>query len=212
MYTLLAGWLVRRPRAASRSHAMAMAPSTARLIDRLAGQDPYLEWPSWAAKEWSADDAQCFYDTAGGWMPTRGAATAQLEPEPEPEPELGTEPEPELGPPVRVFACSDLHVDYKENWAWCVALSESAYQHDALIVAGDVTDDLAKLRQTLGLLKQKFGEVFFVPGNHDLWLRTGRFRVAPLDPIRVEGGDGGAAPPPPAPMDTVGKVLLLVLG
>eukprot|EP01047_Picozoa_sp_COSAG01_P118530 COSAG01_NODE_47214_length_392_cov_1.993174_1_plen_112_part_10 len=106
------GWLVRRPGSRS-SHAMAMAPSTARLIDRLADQDPYLEWPSWAAKEWSADDAQCFYDTAGGWMPTRGAATAQLEPEPEPEPELGTEPEPELGPPVRGFACSDLHGDYK---------------------------------------------------------------------------------------------------
>ena len=70
-------------------------------------------------------------------------------------------------PPLRVFACSDLHVDYRENWAWCQALSGSAYQHDALIVAGDVTDDLAKIQQTFSLLKQKFEEVFFIPGAYN---------------------------------------------
>lgn len=49
----------------------------------------------------------------------------------------------------------------------------SAYrEQDVLILSGDVSDDLAILRATLASLRRTFGRVFFVPGNHDLWLRA----------------------------------------
>jgi hypothetical protein len=44
---------------------------------------------------------------------------------------------------------------------------------DALIVAGDVSHDLEVLRRTLHSFKDRFGHVFFVPGNHELWIREG---------------------------------------
>lgn len=71
----------------------------------------------------------------------------------------------------RVFALSDIHVDYEENLAWIRNISDRDYAADALILGGDVTDKLELLRKTLALLKLKFAEVFFVPGNHELWIR-----------------------------------------
>ncbi len=66
--------------------------------------------------------------------------------------------------PNRVFALSDLHVDYKENLAFVKSWSNERFKKDALIVAGDVTDNLALLETTLRMLRQKFSEVFYVPG------------------------------------------------
>jgi predicted phosphodiesterase len=70
-----------------------------------------------------------------------------------------------------VFALSDIHVDYPDNMAWVEALSPTAYRHDALILAGDVSDDLNKLAMALHCVRTKFAQVFFVPGNHELWVR-----------------------------------------
>ena len=57
-------------------------------------------------------------------------------------------------------------------WACrCEALSDSAYKDDVLILAGDISDDQAVLRSTFQLMVRKFKHVFFVPGNHDLWVR-----------------------------------------
>ena len=53
----------------------------------------------------------------------------------------------------------------------CEDLSDNAYQDDILILAGDISDDQAVLRATFQLMAAKFGHVFFVPGNHDLWVR-----------------------------------------
>ena len=52
-------------------------------------------------------------------------------------------------------------------------MHSTRYQSDALIVAGDVANDIAKVEQTLRLLKTRFAQVFYVPGNHDLWTRHG---------------------------------------
>lgn len=71
----------------------------------------------------------------------------------------------------RLWSISDVHVDYKENWEHLVCLSDSRYQQDMLIVAGDATDDLGKLAQLFECLASKFESVSFVPGNHELWLR-----------------------------------------
>ena len=38
-------------------------------------------------------------------------------------------------------------------------------------MAGDVSDDLATLRHTFSLLLRAFAHVFFIPGNHDVWVR-----------------------------------------
>ena len=43
-------------------------------------------------------------------------------------------------------------------------------KRDILVVAGDVSDRLDSFETTMKLLAQRFGLVFFVPGNHDLWV------------------------------------------
>jgi 3',5'-cyclic AMP phosphodiesterase CpdA len=73
---------------------------------------------------------------------------------------------------MRLFATSDLHSDYKENFNWLTELSDTAYRDDALIVAGDVSDRLDIIRETLLLLRAKFRHVLFTPGNHELWVRN----------------------------------------
>lgn len=72
---------------------------------------------------------------------------------------------------MRLFATSDLHTDYKENFRWLQELSDTEYRNDALIVAGDVSDRLEIIRETLLLLRSKFRQLFFTPGNHELWVR-----------------------------------------
>jgi predicted phosphodiesterase len=72
---------------------------------------------------------------------------------------------------VRIFALSDVHVDYPANRAWLEALPGADHAGDALLLAGDVSDNLSRLRATLALLRSRFAAVFFVPGNHDLWVR-----------------------------------------
>lgn len=74
---------------------------------------------------------------------------------------------------MRVFALSDIHVDYDQNRNWLEALSETDYQQDLLLLAGDITEDLTLLSEVLTSLAQKFSCVLFVPGNHDLWVRQG---------------------------------------
>ena len=51
------------------------------------------------------------------------------------------------------------------------ALSTVEYQNDALIVAGDVSDQLSLIRQSLLLFVDRWKEVFFTWGNHELWVR-----------------------------------------
>ena len=83
----------------------------------------------------------------------------------------------------RVFVISDIHTDFDENMSWCESLSDEAFLNDALILGGDVSDDLAVLETTLRLFARKFKHVFFTPGNHDLW-------------IKRKTGDGGGETDP----------------
>ncbi len=71
---------------------------------------------------------------------------------------------------MRIFAVSDIHVDYDVNAQWVANLSMVDYQDDVLILAGDVTDTRRLLEWTLGALAKRFKKVLFVPGNHDLWV------------------------------------------
>jgi predicted phosphodiesterase len=72
---------------------------------------------------------------------------------------------------MRLFATSDLHTDYRENFRWLEELSATEYRDDTLIVAGDVSDRLEIIRETLLLLRSKFRQLLFTPGNHELWVR-----------------------------------------
>jgi predicted phosphodiesterase len=71
---------------------------------------------------------------------------------------------------MRVFALSDIHVDYEVNARWIANLSVGEYRDDVLILAGDVTDGLRLLDWCLTTLTARFRKVLFVPGNHDLWV------------------------------------------
>ncbi|MBI1194197.1 MAG: metallophosphoesterase [Bacteroidetes bacterium] len=74
---------------------------------------------------------------------------------------------------MRFFALSDVHIDYAANEAWLSALSARDYREDTLLLGGDISADLFRIEETLARLRDKFAQVFFVPGNHDLWVRKG---------------------------------------
>ena len=76
---------------------------------------------------------------------------------------------------MRVHALSDIHVDYPENLSWIEGLDERTYGSDALILAGDVTHRMDRLETALAVLRERFARVFYVPGNHEPWLRDGDF-------------------------------------
>ena len=79
---------------------------------------------------------------------------------------------------MRVFAVSDLHVDYTENLEWILHLHDTDYLDDILILAGDVSDSLPMLRQVFASLRSKFKQVLFVPGNHELWIQNDEFNCS----------------------------------
>ncbi len=79
-----------------------------------------------------------------------------------------------IGKPVRVFAISDIHIDFKENKQWLHNLSQTDYKADMLILAGDVSDSPQLLEEAFQELKKRFSEVLYVNGNHDLWVRRGK--------------------------------------
>lgn len=72
---------------------------------------------------------------------------------------------------MRLFAISDLHVDFAANARWVESLSKEEFSGDALLVAGDVAHQVEGIRSALSALRARFARVFYVPGNHDLWVR-----------------------------------------
>jgi hypothetical protein len=72
----------------------------------------------------------------------------------------------------RIFALSDLHVHCPENRSWIEELSSTDYGADVLIVGGDVSPNIDQLKDAMVGLKAKFADVLFVPGNHELWVRS----------------------------------------
>lgn len=109
---------------------------------------------------------------------------------------------------MKLHAISDLHVGFKKNFT---ALSEiAAHPEDWLILCGDIADTPDQLRDALEVLNEKFAQLIWVPGNHELWTlprKTGERGVAryeqlveicrhfgvltPEDPFPVWEGEGG---------------------
>ena len=78
-----------------------------------------------------------------------------------------------------LFAVSDLHVSHPANRSLVEAL-EPETDEDWLIVAGDVGELFADVERTLRLLRGRFREVIWAPGNHELW-------TLPSDPVQLRG-------------------------
>lgn len=72
---------------------------------------------------------------------------------------------------MRVYAVSDIHVDHKENFKKIAAISQTDYKNDILILGGDISSKFEMVKQVFEIFKERFREVLFVTGNHDLWVR-----------------------------------------
>ncbi|WP_067970854.1 metallophosphoesterase family protein [Nocardiopsis trehalosi] len=86
---------------------------------------------------------------------------------------------PTAGP--RLLAISDLHVSHADNREIAEALKPETAD-DWLIVAGDVAETVDDIARTLRMLRGRFAEVVWVPGNHELW-------TARRDPVRLRGAE-----------------------
>src|SRR5262249_23124863 len=82
---------------------------------------------------------------------------------------------------MRVFALSDIHINYDANREWVSNLSSSDYADDVLILGGDISDSLAQFEWCLKTLSRRFAKVLFVPGNHDLWVFQENDRTTSID-------------------------------
>lgn len=112
---------------------------------------------------------------------------------------------------MRVFAISDIHVDFPDNLKWLRALSDADYVGDVLLLAGDVSHEMGLLRTSFDILKRKFLHVFFVPGNHDLWLLRTSFlsSLEKFDAIlEVCGSQGVRTRPARFPASSGGVVIV----
>jgi 3',5'-cyclic AMP phosphodiesterase CpdA len=70
----------------------------------------------------------------------------------------------------KLWAISDLHVGYEENRRAVQAIP--AHPDDWLIIAGDTGESPTHLDFVLRTLRQRFAQLIWTPGNHDLWTPT----------------------------------------
>ena len=77
---------------------------------------------------------------------------------------------------MRVWTVSDLHIDYAENAEFVRSISIGPFLDDILIVPGDLTHDFTMLKEYLILLKDRFAQVLFLPGNHDIWIHNDDYK------------------------------------
>ncbi|GAA4939195.1 3',5'-cyclic AMP phosphodiesterase CpdA [Actinomycetospora succinea] len=112
----------------------------------------------------------------------------------------------------RLLATSDLHANRSDNEDLVRELHPT-HPGDWLIVAGDVGDRVGTVAWALEILAERFAQVIWVPGNHELWTPPGdevelvgpaRYDhlvevarglgvLTPEDPWPVWEGDGGPA-------------------
>lgn len=67
----------------------------------------------------------------------------------------------------KLYAISDLHISYKFNHDAIHLLKP--HTEDTLILAGDIGEKLEHLHTTFALTTKLFKQVFWVPGNHELY-------------------------------------------
>ncbi|NML53009.1 metallophosphoesterase [Streptomyces sp. R302] len=80
----------------------------------------------------------------------------------------------------RLLAVSDLHIAYRENRAILEERVLPTSPDDWLVVAGDVGETVSDVEGALKLLRDRFAQVIWVPGNHELWTPGD-------DPVQLRG-------------------------
>lgn len=70
-------------------------------------------------------------------------------------------------PSMTFYAISDCHVERKQNMEWLANLPK--FSRATVLVAGDLANSLAQIKESLELFKAKFDHVFYCYGNHDSW-------------------------------------------
>lgn len=70
----------------------------------------------------------------------------------------------------KLLATSDLHVSHKDNRPLVDDLVPTT-DEDWLLVVGDVTENPVEVESTLRVLAERFAQVIWVPGNHELYAR-----------------------------------------
>lgn len=83
----------------------------------------------------------------------------------------------------RIYATSDIHTDHEGNMSLVARSWPEAPPGSALIVAGDVSHVRQQVIETFKILLSKYDHVFFVPGNHDLWVLGAGGRGVNGEPI-----------------------------
>lgn len=82
-------------------------------------------------------------------------------------------------PTGSLLATSDLHVAFDDNRKVVEGLHPQT-DEDWLIVAGDVGETVADISWALSVLRERFAQVIWTPGNHELWTH-------PSDPVTLRG-------------------------
>mmetsp|Transcript_10919 Transcript_10919/g.15629 ORF Transcript_10919/g.15629 Transcript_10919/m.15629 type:complete len:420 (+) Transcript_10919:35-1294(+) len=78
----------------------------------------------------------------------------------------------ELGNIERIYCLSDLHSDHSANLQWLKDEIEksSLCEKDLIIVAGDISHDYDRFRETIQILQSKDSTIAFCSGNHEAWI------------------------------------------
>jgi predicted phosphodiesterase len=114
---------------------------------------------------------------------------------------------------MKLYAVSDLHLGHEANRH---ALSGiTSHPDDWLILAGDVGETAAHLELAFKLLKARFAQLVWVPGNHELWTlpssketARGRFKYDEL--VELCRCYGVLTPEDPYPIITIGGKVVRV--
>ncbi len=75
-------------------------------------------------------------------------------------------------PAPALRAVSDLHVGYERNRGLLDRI-RPGNPGDWLLVAGDVAEAITDIEPALAVLRDRFAQVVWVPGNHELWTARG---------------------------------------
>ncbi len=113
---------------------------------------------------------------------------------------------------MRIFALSDLHVDYDANLKWVHNLSRHDHVDDLLILAGDISHHRSRIDDCLSALRPRFRHLMFVPGNHDLWVLRdppGTDSLMKFAAVMQTAADCGAST---APLQVGDRLIVPLLG
>jgi len=71
---------------------------------------------------------------------------------------------------TKVFIIPELHFDKGGNEAWAHGIHATKFLDDVVIVNGNLADSFRALERALITLRAKFRRVFYMPGNHEMWI------------------------------------------